>query len=227
LSTSHQFYETNMELIIIHENNNSSPGSDNGLLRFGISSAPIASVIFDGLSKNLRLNGDKDVVVAIPERWAVESCLTSPKIEYYGKDIALSYEHLRLKKQNSSFVISDGRYATQIKRELLDKVLAGIQADVVAVNVEPELLAYREKVRLTAQGKVAGFSRLYSDSVKSAPFPADWPHHLFVKTNVLDQVLADRTLPQSFSALLKSCRSNACIGFRHRGRFAWLSRDYV
>ena len=198
-----------MELIVIHKNNNSSPGSDNGLLRFGISSAPIASVIFDGLSKNLRLNGDKDVVVAIPERWAVESCLTSPKIEYYGKDIALSYGHLRLTKRNCWFVLSDGRFATQIDSELLEEMLSNVRADIVAVNVEPELLAYCEKVRLTAQGKVAGFRRLYSDFVKPAPFPADWPHHLFVKTNVLDQVLADRILPQSFSALLKSCRSNA------------------
>ena len=198
-----------MNLIVIHKNNNSPTSSNNGLLRLCISSEPIASVIFDGLSKNLQLNGDTNVAVAIPERWAGESRLTSPKIEHYRKDIPLSYKQPQLTRRNCWFVISDGRFATQIDRDLLDKVLADIRADVAMVNVKPELLAYREKVQLTAQGKVAGFRRLYSDSAEPAPIPPDWPHHIFIKTNVLDQVLANHTLPQSFSALLKRCRSNA------------------
>ncbi|MHC4105662.1 MAG: sugar transferase, partial [Planctomycetota bacterium] len=85
----------------------------------------------------------------------------------------------------------------------------GIQADIKAVNVEPELLGGREKVRLTAQGKVAGFQRFYSDLAEPAPVPTDWPHHIFIKTDVMDRVVPDGNLPQSFSALLKRCRSDA------------------
>ena len=200
-----------MELIIIHKNKNSTASSGNGLLKFAICNEPVTSVVFDGLTKNLYLDGNTSAVLAIPREWGIERRITEPKIkiEGYGESGHFFSKHLRKTKRHPWFIISNGRYATQINSELLDKVLADIEADVVAVNVEPELLAYRERVRLTAQGKVAGFRRLYSDSAEPAPFPADWSHHLFVKTDVLDQVLADRTLPQSFSTLLKSCRSNA------------------
>jgi lipopolysaccharide/colanic/teichoic acid biosynthesis glycosyltransferase len=80
---------------------------------------------------------------------------------------------------------------------------------VVAVNVAPVLLGKREKMRLTAQGKVAGFRRLYCDSAEVAPVSTDWPHHLFVRTNVLEKVLAGCALPQSFSTLLERAFSNA------------------
>jgi lipopolysaccharide/colanic/teichoic acid biosynthesis glycosyltransferase len=198
-----------MRLIIIRKNKNSTASSGDGLLRFAISNEPIAAVFFNGLSKNLQLNGDKDVVFAIPEKWCVEPCLISPKINRYGKDITLSYDHLRLMKRETWLAISDGRFATQIDSQLIKKVLTDARADVVSVNVKPELLPYSEKVRLTIQGNVAGFRRLYSDSAESAPFPADWPHRLFIKTDVINQILTDRTLPLAFSKLINIFSSNS------------------
>ncbi|MHC4396294.1 MAG: sugar transferase [Planctomycetota bacterium] len=191
----------------MHKNNGTATSADSGLLRFAVSSEPVADIVFNGLSKNLQPTGDTDVVVAVPQKWTVESCLTSPKIEHYGKCIPLSCENLYQAKQNSWFVISNGRVATKINNNLLYKTLTGISADVVAVNVEPQLLSYCEKVRLTDRSKVVGFRRLYSDFSQLAPFPADWPHHIFVKTGVLKQLLAERALTQSFSDFIKSCRA--------------------
>ena len=131
------------------------------------------------------------------------------KIIPYTENVRIYPEFLQKTKRNSWLVISNGRFATQIDSELLNKVLAKIQADVVAVNVVPELLGKRERMRLTTQGKVAGFRRLYSDSAELAPISTDWPHHLFIKTTILDQVLADPALPQSFSTLLEMCQSSA------------------
>ena len=198
-----------MNLIIIRKNKNSTAGGGNDLLRFAISSEPIGDVILDVLSKHLCLDGDTNAVVAIPERWSIEIRAATPKMIAYTKNVSICSELLRKTRRNSWLIVSNGRFVTQINSEFLYKVLAGIQADVVAVNVEPELLGKRDKVRLTAQGKVAGFRRLYSDSAEPAPVPTDWPHHIFVKTNVLDRVFVDQTLPQSFFALLKRCRSNA------------------
>jgi len=198
-----------MNLIIIRKNKNSTAGGGNDLLRFAISSEPIGDVILDGLSKNLCLDGDTNAVVAIPERWSIEIRAATPKMIAYTKNVSICSELLRKTRRNSWLIVSNGRFVTQINSEFLYKVMAGIQADVVVVNVEPELLGKRDKVRLTAQGEVAGFRRLYCDSAEPAPIPTDWPHHIFVKTNVLDQVLADHDLTQSFSALLKRCRSNA------------------
>jgi len=198
-----------MNLIIIHKNKNSAAGGVNDLLRFAVSSEPLTGVVLDGLSKNLCLDGDTNAAVAIPEGWSIETRAATPKMMAYTKNVPICSELLRKIKRNSWLIVSNGRFATRVDGELLHKVLAGVQADVVAVNVEPELLGKREKVRLTAQGKVAGFRRLYSDSAEPAPFPADWPHHIFVKTNVLDRAFVDQTLPQSFSDFINKCRSNA------------------
>ena len=198
-----------MELIIIHETDSSTSSANNNLLRFAISNAPVASVIFDGLSKSLRLNGSKNIMVAIPRRWDVEFCESSPKIERYSKDILLSCKRLQPLKRSCWFAISNGRFATQTDRGLIEKVLAGTEADIVAINVDPELLPYHEKVRFAAQGKVAGFRRFYFDSAEPAPVPADWPHHLFIKTGSFKNLFVDNALPSTFSEFTDRCSSES------------------
>jgi len=163
-------------------------------------------------------------ICAIPEEWAVESCEfrdenqslrqtsseAGPNVIRYKENALVPIEIVRragLKGGSDSwFVVSNGRFATQINVELLEKVLAGVRADAVAVNAEPGLLGEREKVRLTTQSKVAGFRRAYSDSAEFTFVSTEWPHHLFIKTNVLDRILVDDALPQSFSALMEKCR---------------------
>jgi len=208
-----------MKLIIIHKNSITSDGDN--LLRFALSSEPTAGVILDGLSKCLCLphsirrppailrGWDHKIICAIPEEWGIEPLVNKLMIIPYTENVPIYSEFLRKTKHDSWLVVSNGRFATQIDNEILNKVQAKIQADVVAVNVEPELLSNRERIRLTTQGKVAGFRRLYSDSAEFAPTSTDWPHHLFIKTAILDQVLADRALPQSFSTLLARCQSSA------------------
>jgi lipopolysaccharide/colanic/teichoic acid biosynthesis glycosyltransferase len=194
-----------MNLIIVHKKGSSANNSGNGLLAFAMSAEPIAGVVLDGLSKNLGLDGDTSTVIAAPEGWSVSPGAATPEIISYREKAPISFE-LRKAGRSSWLVVSNGRFVTQIDRELLHRVLAGIQADVVAVNVEPELLGKREKVRLTVGAKVAGFHRQYCDCAEPAAVPADWPHHIFVKTNVLDRVLTDQKLPYYFYTFLEKCR---------------------
>jgi len=210
-----------MKLTIIRKNEKLATGKGESLLRFAISSEPIAGVVLDGLNKILpwehngtstfrRLTrwGYGGAICAIPQAWGIEPRITSKTniIPYTGK-VPIHPELIRKIKRDSWFVVSNGRFATRINNELLANVLSGIQADVVAVNAEPDLLAAREKMRLTAQGKVAGFRRLYVDCAEPAPFPAVWPHHLFVKTDILEDVLDDGACLQLFGAVLERCRS--------------------
>ena len=195
-----------MKIIIIHRNDRSVLGSGRELLRFAISSRPIAGVILDGLSGSLSWGRSTKLVFAVPQEWSVEPPVNGQRILPYAENVPVCSELLREIKRHLWFVVSNGRFATQTNNELLDKTLSDIRSDIVAVNIGPELLAGREKVRLTAQGGVAGICRLYSDSAQPSPSPADWPHLLFIKTDVLDQLLPDRTLPQSFSDFLKRCR---------------------
>jgi lipopolysaccharide/colanic/teichoic acid biosynthesis glycosyltransferase len=195
-----------MNLIIIHKIENSERDGGNGFLRFAISSEPVASVVFDGLTRSVH-SGKDEVVCAIPKEWGIEQVATGLRIAPYAADISTCREIVQKSKQDQWLVVSNGRFATQMNSKLLEEVLDNVRADVVAITVKPELLAYHEKMRLTAQGKVAGFRRLYTDCAEPQAFPVDWPHHVFVRTSVLDHLCTD-SLPQSFSALLESWHSN-------------------
>lgn len=198
-------------------------GGDDNLLHFALASEPIAGVILDGLSRclppisrgqaylcsNRSWGRSRKIVFAIPEEWSIESRKPKLKKIPYTENVPIPPQLLRKAKQNSWFVVSNGRFATQIDTRLLNKLLAKIQADVVVVNVAPGLLGKREKMRLTAQGKIAGFRRLYCDSAELAPVSTDWPHHLFIRTDVLEKVLAGCASPQYFSTLLERAFSNA------------------
>jgi len=192
------------------------------LLRFALANEPIAGVVLDGLSRGLHWGRNGKIVCAVPEEYRIQksevrnqkskSVLCPPSSVLclpYTKNVPIRPEFLARAKRDKWFVISNGRFAAQIDSRLLNKVLTKIQADVVAVNVEPDLSGKREKMRLTAEGQVAGFRRLYCDSVELAPVSTDWPHHLFIKTDIIDQVLTEDTLPPSFWALLEKCRSNS------------------
>lgn len=201
-----------MNLIIIHKNNppgtNTANSSDN-LLRFALADEPLAEVVLDGLSRCLHLDCNRPVLCAVPEEWKVESHSAGLKTVTYVDNVPICRDVLKKAKRNIWLVISNARFAAQVDVQLLNKLLAKNQADVVSLNVEQNLSNRREKMRLTTQGKVAGFRRLYSDSIEAAPVSNNWPHHLFIKTDVFEQLLEDGTLNRSFSALLDKCRSNS------------------
>jgi len=173
--------------------------------------------------------GTDKTLCAVPDEWAIgqgesrhgnqssqqPSFDAGPNVIRYKENVPVPCELMRRATRNGSsdswFVVSNGRYDTQINIELLDKVLTGVQADMVAISAESGLLGQREKVRLTTEGKVAGFRRAYSDSAEFAFASTEWPHHLFIKTGILDRVLVDNALPLSFSALLEICRSKELI----------------
>ncbi len=204
-----------MKLIIIHKNKNSRNDKGN-LIRFALSGEPIASLILGGLCKEFpqgtgsssHWDRNSKVVCAIPKEWEIEHIETTSQIITYIKNVPFYLDVSRKIKRNSWSVFANGRFAAQINMALLNKILVDTKIDLLAVNAEPELLAYREKVRLTGSNKVAGLRRYYSDSIEPAPLPVDWPHYIFIKTDVLEQILVeDAALPGSFSAFLERCRS--------------------
>ena len=144
----------------------------------------------------LRSGGYDNLQVVCPQEWD----------ELLISDVQIYKPTLK-----SWFIVTNGQYAAQTNHVLLGKILASIQADVVAVDVKSELLGEKEKVRLTNHDIVAGLRRLYSDSAELTLVSKDWPHYLFIRTNVIDRVLVDGTLLSSFSALVERCRSKGLI----------------
>ena len=141
-----------------------------------------------------------------------------PEIMYYGRNVLIPFEHENVSADGGVrkpwLILSNGRFATNIDLVLLERVIHSVKADVVAVNADPRLLGEREEVRLTAEGKVAAFHRVYRDFAEFAFASADWPHHLFIRTSILECLLPGGVLPSSFSMVSNKCRKE---GLKLRG----------
>ncbi|MDD5327547.1 MAG: sugar transferase [Phycisphaerae bacterium] len=179
------------------------------LLQFAVSREPVASLVLDGLSKNLWLSSDTNTAVAVPKEWNIEPQRATPEIVRYEDDVPFNWEALRKAKRDSWFVVSNGQFATRISSELFHKVLAEMPADVIAVNAKAELLAYREKIILASRDRVAGYRRCYLDFVEPVSVPDSWPHHIFVRAEVVEFLMAHDILHKSFSCFVRECLSNS------------------
>ncbi len=227
-----------MNLIILQENSSLRADKgrcSKDLLSFALSNKPLSDVVINGLGRCLAPNDEKTAakysitvrsgtVFAVPRNWTIESDIlinpqserissdSEPHLIPYAEDIPIGPGLVsragREPTMNSWFVISNGRYVSQTNYNLLQKIMSNIAADIVAVNLSPDLLSEREKVRLTTDGVVAGLCRLYSDSAELALIPGDWPHYLFIRTAILEKLLIDGGICLSFSALMKRCRLN-------------------
>lgn len=169
------------------------------------------------------------VVFALPEKWRFAPHTLQdpngtsrrhlpdarPEIIYYGKNVLIPFEHENVSQRDGVrkpwFILSNGRFATKIDIALLERILSRVKADVVAVNAEPKLLGEQEEVRLTVEDKVAAFHRMYTDSAEFAFAFADWPHHVFIKTCILERLLPGGVLPLSFSVLSDKCQAEGLL----------------
>lgn len=205
--------KSNMQLTVLRSDSKLARNNNAELLHFAISSGTTANIIIDALKNNKLLRSDTNALIAIPEDWDIKTGISDKTIIRYEENIDTCFETQGNPKQDSWLIISNGRFITKIDDKLLSRLLTVIKEDVISINVKPELLAYREKIRLTHQNNIAGFRRLYSDSVEPAPDPVDWPHHILVKGNVLGKLFTANVLPSCFSDFMALCSDN-CLSFR-------------
>ena len=208
-----------IRLIVLRQGRLDSPGTAPDLLKYGLSTTPLGHMALDALSQPLycvdtrpgrpRRVGDagtQSTLWVVPHEWQgalpEESIHKASRIEATGIDADI----LRVIAGYPWLVISDGRFVTRVNGWRLEQGLAGAAADAVAVMADPELAAYRERVRLTERGQLVGYRRLYRDSSEPIPVPSDWPHHLFVRGEAAAAVLEDG-LPDEFQALVERLRS--------------------
>ncbi len=213
-----------MRLIVIREVGDGGAGVDRGLLRYALSTEPLAGVIEAGV-RRVRNPEDRtdptkwlggarsdDSLWAIPQDWQTVLRADFGPTLFYGDSIDIDSQDLEAGRA-PWVMISDGRFVTQLNGRLLERFFANTAADVVAVAASPELLAYGEQVRLTPDNQLVGYRRLYTDSMTPMPLPIDWPHHLFVRPKALGPIL-DGGLLSSFGTLVEKCRAQ---GFKVQG----------
>ncbi len=214
-----------MQLIVVRETTDRDPDGGAGLLRYALSTAPLHGVVLDGLH-HLRGNG-------IGRKWAARRRGTSSAHSWWvlprdwqgGLTAALNsavfYDdswrgearEWRDRCRQEWAVITNGRFAACAAPWLLERLVRATGADCLAVTVTSDLLACRERPRLTSDRKVVGCRRLYADSISFTPMPADWPHYLLVRKEALDAALEGGLL-STFGAWVDASRA---AGLRLQG----------
>jgi lipopolysaccharide/colanic/teichoic acid biosynthesis glycosyltransferase len=156
-------------------------------------------------------------ITALHKCWASKMKRTKSNVIYYETNLPISPAELKRFKEQPWLRVSNGRFATQVNQQSFRKRLRHLQtqtqADIIAVNVLAQLKGAHEKALIDPQDRLIGFRRFYDDSAELAPFPADWPHHLFIKTDILEILLDNMTLPLAFSKLIDLCSLNSLTLF--------------
>jgi len=173
--------------------------------RIATSCAPLVRITFDGLALTTGLAESDSIMIVMPQHWKEGFQQCESKIQCHTKDNWVDIRPIDKTNTYDWMVITNGRFATRIDQQKLLRDLESLTASVVYLTVDPKMSAYQEKVRFTSNGKVAGFRRLYLDSARMGRAPTDWPHHVFIKKNVLDALLKDGRVPLDFSEFRKLC----------------------
>jgi len=191
-----------MQIVIIHRNH--CAAGQCSIFPMAVAGEPFATITLKGLMSANTLGGSKqETIIAVPKEWQCKSRVEGG-IRYYEEDVPISYGDMGKAGgvgnggEKRWVVITNGRFVTSVETKWLFGILADINADVVTVNVDSELMAFREKVRLTSQGDVAGFCRSYADAAENAARPVDWPHHLFINVEILENFVEKGTISSSF-----------------------------
>ena len=193
-----------MHLIVIHNKKHFETAP--ALLQLALSSEMIADIALGKLAKSCRFQGNGRPIITIPQQWQIKTSHKKVRIFYYNGQLPPYRDSA---KTGGWLVLSNGRFVTGQSRDPLDKILAGSVADLIAVNVAPEMISYHEKVLISSNGNIAGFCRMYADAAQPASIPENWPCHIFVRSAAADKVLIDCPLPESFKEFLVRCEQKS------------------
>ncbi|MHC4213041.1 MAG: sugar transferase [Planctomycetota bacterium] len=193
-----------MKLILVPQNDDSLSKRNSALLKFAYTAPVVSNVVFDGLTKSSCPSFEANTLVTIPKHWIKNTDTHATRLITYHNAIKINPDDVENKKWS---VISNGRFATTMDERFLHQVLDTTDCDILAMTADPSLLARREKMLLTAKGSIAGCRRQYCDGLEAAPVPLNWPHHLFIKSNVLKSIGCDSTISDSFGDFLQNCRN--------------------
>ena len=152
-----------MNLVYIRDSKYRLPDNGSNLLRIAVCSEPFASITFGSFRGGFCYRSSS-TVIAVPQDWAAEVANVKGII-YYRENLPVHSVFAARQETNQWFIVSNGKFATQIEYDRFYKILSQLQADVAAINVVPQLQTAHEKALVTSQNKLIGFRRFYNDMV--------------------------------------------------------------
>lgn len=84
-------------------------------------------------------------------------------------------------------IISDCKRFAPLKPSRIEKIISENNG-FTAIEINDDIRAYTEKPRITSDGKIAGFCRLYTDVAVEMSVSNRWPEHLILGKEVADKI---------------------------------------
>lgn len=207
-----------MHWIVVREHAGNRTGDRESLLRYVLSTNPLGRTFLEGADHLWRCGGSPscasmanwtsptDSQWVLPGAWCADLPDGRPARMSHDDFLSSGLHASAVQAGDSWIVVTDGHFATCLNPELLTCAASTVDADVIAVNAAPDLLAYRERVRLTPGNELVGFRRLFVDSFSRTPLSVYWPHHLLIRARVFETV-ARSNLLGTFDSFIEGCRA--------------------
>ena len=196
-----------MSLTIFH--NRHPKNSAASLVRTALACAQTAPLLLDGLTATRPTRLQRRAgCFALPHAWQCHANDCAPVMQPY--DATIPVNSLRPVKlgQRRWLTLINGQFAARLNESLLANLLNKANSDLIAVNADPTLEAYRERMQVTPDSQVAGFRRIYADTVLEDALPHEWPHFVFLSNTARKTLLIENTLPLAFCELLHRCTAH-------------------
>ena len=143
-----------MHLTVLHKSKHHLTNGDSCLLQTAVSSEVIADIIFDGLTKNNTFDENGNTIVAVPEKWNVKHPHSKLKMLHYDSEIPANPITVKQSRPDRWLILSNGRFVTYMDCKKIKKILPHFDTDLIAINVDTNLLPYQEHVKITSCGKL-------------------------------------------------------------------------
>jgi len=189
-----------MQVIVIREARDGSANGGADLLRYALSTAPLGDLVLEGLGRLwqdpaggaaapwMGRTEPDELLWVLPENWRTDWAARPGRTIFYSVALTMDLAEGEDRHRRPWVAIANGRFAAYVNHQLVGQLLETTPADMIAVTATSDLMAGREKLRLTQDNKVVGYRRLYADCMSPLPLPADWPHLLLVRHTVLAAV---------------------------------------
>jgi lipopolysaccharide/colanic/teichoic acid biosynthesis glycosyltransferase/carbonic anhydrase/acetyltransferase-like protein (isoleucine patch superfamily) len=207
-----------MQLIIVREARDRGANGEPGLLQYALSTAPLPTVVVDGLrhlwrchagdapGERMGLRTPEEMRWVLPGGWQTDLLATCGPTVFSSESLSLDARAWGGRRRSSWLAIVNGRFAVQVSHRLLGRLLETTPADCLTVTAASDLRVGQERLRLTPDNQVVGYRRLYADSMSVTPIPLDWPHILFLRREAFGAALESGLL-SSFGGWVERCRA--------------------
>jgi lipopolysaccharide/colanic/teichoic acid biosynthesis glycosyltransferase len=188
-----------MELILFHPSGN----SDSSRMRAILESPRLSELFWQARSGGF-LSHPSHPAIVIPSEWTI----ANPPSDKVQRPSSHAFTAEPIPTGSKECIFHHGRFVTDLDPRRIARLLQSDTADCLALQISPEALSYRERIRLTEDGRVAGFRRHYQTTLEPAPLPTDWPTQLWIRRDLL-RVLSGSgvSVPLDYRRFLDLCRT--------------------